>query len=158
MGGLVSGFSSFDHAARRASNGSHSGTSSAGASRGGVPKTSTSTNNVHIPFRNSSLTSLLRAALASACRPVLIACVSPESQFAGETASTCRFAARCALVDARTVPLDGGGGASSGGDRRGGHEPRDAAQRVAVLEERVHVLERALAAVGLDPGAGAGGA
>jgi len=99
---------------------------------------------VHVPYRNSTLTSVLRGALASECWPVLIACVSPEAAFAAETASTCRFAARCALVEARTVPIERGGGGGGGGGTA------DDAASVAALEARVRVLEAALEAVGVD--------
>ena len=154
-----------DTGARRAS--SSVGTSS---STGNLSKGIYRPSPVHIPFRNSALTTLLRAALASACRPVLIACVSPESNFASETASTCRFAARCALIDARTVPLDHtngggvnynrrpsdasssvGGGGGGGANSSSGDARSRAARTVALLEARVHVLEAALAAVGVDP-------
>jgi hypothetical protein len=126
---------------------------------------------VHIPYRNSVLTSLLRDALSSACRPVLIACVAPELAHGEESNSTCRFAARCGLMEAFTsaaAPLSGGGGRGSG--RGGGSSGsgssgsgsarveelqallRAQAARERALERRVAELEAAAA------GAGAGGA
>lgn len=63
----------------------------------------------HIPFRNSMLTSVLRECLTGACRLVFITTLSPELPFANETASSCRFAARCArltpIIESRVLQV-----------------------------------------------------
>jgi hypothetical protein len=52
----------------------------------------------HIPYRNSMLTSVLRGSLGGNCKSVFIATLNPESDFADESISTCRFMQRCSEV------------------------------------------------------------
>ena len=54
--------------------------------------------NVHIPYRNSMMTSVLRDSLGGNCKTVMIATISPEAQHTDESISTCHFAQRVALV------------------------------------------------------------
>lgn len=53
---------------------------------------------IHIPFRNSMLTTALRDSLGGNCRTVMIANVAATADQAEETVSTCRFAQRVALI------------------------------------------------------------
>ncbi|KAL3800768.1 hypothetical protein ACHAW5_002482 [Stephanodiscus triporus] len=53
-------------------------------------------NNVHVPYRNSMMTSVLRDSLGG--KTTMIATISPEAQFTDESVSTCHFAQRVALV------------------------------------------------------------
>ena len=53
---------------------------------------------VHVPYRNSMLTSVLRDSLGGNCRTVFIATLNPEGEFVGESLSTCRFAQRCSTL------------------------------------------------------------
>jgi flagellar motility protein MotE (MotC chaperone) len=50
---------------------------------------------VHIPYRNSTLTSVLRDSLGGNCKTVLVATLNPEPEYVDESVSTCRFAVRC---------------------------------------------------------------
>jgi len=54
--------------------------------------------NVHIPYRNSMMTSVLRDSLGGNCKTVMIATISPESQHTDESISTCNFAQRVKCV------------------------------------------------------------
>lgn len=54
--------------------------------------------NVHVPYRESTLTRLLANALGGYSRTALVACVSPAADSAEETHSTLRFAARATFV------------------------------------------------------------
>jgi len=85
----------------------------------------------HIPYRNSMLTSVLREALGGNCRTVLVATLNPEPQYAEETVSTCRFAARCATLQTRVSV----------------HQVRDPAVTIALLRERNRVLAARVAAL-----------
>ena len=49
----------------------------------------------HIPYRNSTMTCVLRDSLGGNCRTVFIATVNCEPEYIDETISTCRFAQRC---------------------------------------------------------------
>ena len=53
---------------------------------------------VHIPYRNSMMTSVLRDSLGGNCKTVMIATISPEAHHTDESISTCHFAQRVALV------------------------------------------------------------
>ena len=53
---------------------------------------------VHIPYRNSMMTSVLRDSLGGNCKTVMIATISPEAGQTDESISTCHFAQRVALV------------------------------------------------------------
>ena len=54
--------------------------------------------NMHIPYRNSMMTSVLRDSLGGNCKTIMIATISPEAQQTDESISTCHFAQRVALV------------------------------------------------------------
>jgi hypothetical protein len=53
---------------------------------------------VHVPYRNSLMTLVLRDSLGGNCRTVMVATVTGEAQHMEESISTCRFAQRVALV------------------------------------------------------------
>ena len=55
-------------------------------------------NRIHIPYRNSLMTTILKDSLGGNCKTVLIANVSSNVEYLDETMSTMRFAARCAKV------------------------------------------------------------
>lgn len=66
-------------------------------------------NRVHVPYRNSMMTSVLRDSLGGNCRTVMIANLSTDLSNEEETVSTARFALRCQkLVNQlyRNVKLD----------------------------------------------------
>ena len=50
---------------------------------------------VHVPFRNSMMTNILRDSLGGNCRTVMIANLSCDLENEDETVSTARFAIRC---------------------------------------------------------------
>jgi kinesin family protein 6/9 len=50
---------------------------------------------VHVPYRNSMMTSILRDSLGGNCRTVMIANLSSDLRDEEETVSTARFATRC---------------------------------------------------------------
>ena len=52
----------------------------------------------HVPYRDSTMTMLLKDALGGNCKTVMVATASPESEHFGEGISTCRFAQRIAMV------------------------------------------------------------
>ena len=52
-------------------------------------------NRVHVPYRNSMMTSILRDSLGGNCRTVMIANLSTDISNEEETISTARFALRC---------------------------------------------------------------
>ena len=52
----------------------------------------------HVPYRDSTMTMLLKDALGGNCKTVMVATASPESEHLGEGISTCRFAQRIAMV------------------------------------------------------------
>uniref|UniRef100_A0A383VGS4 Kinesin-like protein n=1 Tax=Tetradesmus obliquus TaxID=3088 RepID=A0A383VGS4_TETOB len=53
---------------------------------------------VHVPYRNSLMTLVLRDSLGGNCRTVMVATVSGEAEHMEESISTCRFAQRVALI------------------------------------------------------------
>jgi hypothetical protein len=53
----------------------------------------------HVPYRNSKLTCLLQDSLGGSSKMLLMCCVAPELESAGETLSTLNFAQRAALVE-----------------------------------------------------------
>ena len=59
--------------------------------------------NSHIPFRDSSLTKLLKNALGGNCKTTLVVCVSSECRYKEETLSTLRFATRAACITCQPV-------------------------------------------------------
>ena len=54
--------------------------------------------NVHIPYRNSLMTLVLRDSLGGNCKTRMIATVSPDDDDLAESISTCKFAYRVALI------------------------------------------------------------
>lgn len=52
----------------------------------------------HVPYRNSTMTSVLRDSLGGNCRTVMIATVNTSAEQLEETISTCRFAQRVAQI------------------------------------------------------------
>uniref|UniRef100_A0A8C5KQ72 Kinesin-like protein n=1 Tax=Jaculus jaculus TaxID=51337 RepID=A0A8C5KQ72_JACJA len=60
-------------------------------------------NRVHIPYRNSMMTSVLRDSLGGNCMTTMIATLSLEKRNIGESISTCRFAQRVALIKNEAV-------------------------------------------------------
>ena len=52
----------------------------------------------HIPFRNSTLTTVLRNSLGGNCRTAFVVTLNPEAEFVDESISSCRFACRCAAL------------------------------------------------------------
>jgi kinesin family protein 6/9 len=59
---------------------------------------STRGDSVHIPYRNSLMTSVLRDSLGGNCKTIMIATMSPERDQTDESISTCLFSQRVALV------------------------------------------------------------
>uniref|UniRef100_A0A7S2KYU7 Kinesin-like protein n=1 Tax=Leptocylindrus danicus TaxID=163516 RepID=A0A7S2KYU7_9STRA len=59
---------------------------------------STKDKRVHVPYRNSMMTSVLRDSLGGNCMTAMIATISPEENQTDESISTCHFAQRVALV------------------------------------------------------------
>ena len=53
---------------------------------------------MHIPYRNSVMTSILRDSLGGNCRTVFVATINSETDFLLESISTCRFAQRCSRL------------------------------------------------------------
>lgn len=58
---------------------------------------------VHIPYRNSLLTQVLRDSLGGNSKTVMIATISPSQEHVEESISTCRFALRVASVRQNAV-------------------------------------------------------
>ena len=55
-------------------------------------------NRMHIPYRNSMMTSVLRDSLGGNCRTVFLFTLNAEFDFVDESISTCRFAERCSRL------------------------------------------------------------
>lgn len=53
---------------------------------------------VHVPYRNSMMTSILRDSLGGNCKTVMIANMSPALENEEESISTARFAQRCTKI------------------------------------------------------------
>ena len=53
---------------------------------------------MHVPYRNSMMTSILRDSLGGNCKTVMIANMSIDIENEEETISTARFALRCAKL------------------------------------------------------------
>ena len=53
---------------------------------------------LHVPYRNSMVTTALRDSLGGNCRTVMLANVTGAAEQLNESISTCRFAQRVALV------------------------------------------------------------
>lgn len=58
---------------------------------------------VHIPYRNSLMTTVLKDSLGGNCRTTMIATLAVEDPFLDESISTCRFAQRVALIENSAV-------------------------------------------------------
>lgn len=55
----------------------------------------------HIPYRDSTLTRLLESSLGGRSRTVLLTCLAPESEHAGESIGACEFALRAMRIATR---------------------------------------------------------
>eukprot|EP00605_Chrysophyceae_sp_TOSAG23-4_P001469 GSChrysophyteH1.ASY1.ANO1.1605.1 assembled CDS len=53
---------------------------------------------VHVPYRNSAMTSVLRDSLGGNCKTVMVATINPEAVHTEESLSTCKFAQRVSLI------------------------------------------------------------
>lgn len=53
---------------------------------------------VHIPYRNSVMTSILRDSLGGNCRTVFVVTLNSEADHLEESISTCRFSHRCSQL------------------------------------------------------------
>jgi kinesin family protein 6/9 len=53
---------------------------------------------VHVPYRNSMMTSVLRDSLGGNCKTIMVATLSAEPEHIDESISTCRFAERVAMI------------------------------------------------------------
>lgn len=53
---------------------------------------------LHVPYRNSMMTSVLRDSLGGNCKTTMVATINPEPEHTDESISTCRFAQRVARV------------------------------------------------------------
>ncbi|XP_055361584.1 kinesin-like protein KIF6 isoform X2 [Betta splendens] len=60
-------------------------------------------NRFHVPFRNSTLTSVLRDSLGGNCMTSMIATIAVDKRNIDESISTCRFAQRVALIKNEAV-------------------------------------------------------
>jgi kinesin family protein 6/9 len=58
---------------------------------------------VHVPYRNSAMTSVLRDSLGGNCKTVMIATINPEASNTEESLSTCKFAQRVSLIKNRAT-------------------------------------------------------
>ena len=54
---------------------------------------------LHIPYRNSLLTTILKDSLGGSCKTVMIATISSDRYNLDETISTLRFAQRVKLIE-----------------------------------------------------------
>lgn len=54
---------------------------------------------VHVPYRNSAMTTILKDSLGGNCRTSLITCLSVDAENFEETVSTCRFSQRCGQLE-----------------------------------------------------------
>jgi kinesin family protein 6/9 len=53
---------------------------------------------LHVPYRNSMMTTVLRDSLGGNCRTVMVANINGASAHVDESISTCRFAERVAMI------------------------------------------------------------
>ncbi|KAJ1421191.1 P-loop containing nucleoside triphosphate hydrolase protein [Ochromonadaceae sp. CCMP2298] len=58
---------------------------------------------LHVPYRNSMMTSVLRDSLGGNCKTIMIATINPESGHTDESLSTCKFAQRVSLIKNRAL-------------------------------------------------------
>jgi kinesin family protein 6/9 len=59
---------------------------------------------VHVPYRNSLMTLVLKDSLGGNCRTVMVAAISADAAQMEESISTCRFAQRVAMVTNEVRP------------------------------------------------------
>jgi hypothetical protein len=57
----------------------------------------------HIPYRDSKLTMILSDSLGGKAKTILIACVSPSSNYADETLSTINYASRAMNIENKPI-------------------------------------------------------
>jgi hypothetical protein len=57
----------------------------------------------HVPYRNSTLTTVLRDSLGGNCRTAMVATVQPLATQIEESIATCRFAQRVAMISNRVA-------------------------------------------------------
>ena len=80
----------------------------------GNTATTASNNHIHVPYRESKLTRLLKDSLGGNGMTVLLACVSPSTTNFDETLNTLRFASRASsIVNAAKVNIENQADASS---------------------------------------------
>lgn len=53
---------------------------------------------LHVPYRNSMMTTVLRDSLGGNCRTVMVANINGAPAHVDESISTCRFAERVAMI------------------------------------------------------------
>lgn len=70
----------------------------------GVQERSTGGLRGHVPYRNSTMTMVLRDSLGGNCRTVMVANITAQHEMLDESISTCRFAQRVALVANHVSP------------------------------------------------------
>ncbi|CAG79248.1 P-loop containing nucleoside triphosphate hydrolase protein [Yarrowia lipolytica] len=58
---------------------------------------------LHVPYRNSKLTRLLKFSLGGNCKTVMIVCISPSSQHYDETLNTLKYADRAKMIKTKVV-------------------------------------------------------
>lgn len=58
---------------------------------------------VHVPYRNSVITSVLRDSLGGNCKTAFIAALNAEAGNAEESLSTCRFVQRCGMLSSNVI-------------------------------------------------------
>jgi hypothetical protein len=68
-----------------------------------LAKISEGAQGIHVPFRDSKLTRLLKYSLSGSCRVVMIACVSPHPQHLEETQNTLQYANRAKQIRVKTT-------------------------------------------------------
>ncbi|KAF8072828.1 Kifc3 [Scenedesmus sp. PABB004] len=83
----------------------------------------------HVPYRNSKLTRLLEDSLGGSAKTLVVCCVSPAAENAGESRCSLEFAARARKVElgAARSSATGGGSPAAGGSpagSSGGGSPR----------------------------------
>eukprot|EP00913_Durusdinium_trenchii_P017958 g16876.t1 len=61
---------------------------------------------VHVPYRDSMMTSVLRDSLGGNCRTTMVGCIAAEASNLPESMSTCRFAQRVAQITNTARELD----------------------------------------------------
>ena len=115
----------------------------------------------HVPYRNSTLTWLLRESIGGNSKTAILACVNPEPRHREESLSTLRFADGAKQLTTHVDRNQGGSGgfgrAAKGALLREGFglNPSDAQATIAALREEVRRLESTLQAAQQHSGGGA---